>query len=725
MPTFLDLKNQIRRDIWSSGEPRSRVTAHNHWFIDALIEVQKYVECWQQNNTHLVPHCATRYNCGLTSFDFPRAHIKRLSVVSATLPDAPEPALIGDSDDSVDGSFYSAFGGEGVSCQEVTPSLLAFRDWTAINTDTPAYLKWKFDLSKVVTEVTIDMMFGQCQNVTFTVQKSDDNATWTTIKEDADQTWSNGDTVTIEVTAVEVGAIYWRVLITPTTIAEPLMGWVIGGATILGYNTVVTTLADIDWCSSIDYVQIEPCAIRNYLSSSKSCGSCLPLHLYFGFPAACISGKGVIPVPTDEGVPGSLASLPLGYHYPQQSTDSSARATHGVWAIENGTIFIAPWIQSTETVVLRWDGIKRDWSDSDLLDNDPELIKTVLLYVSMQKARFEDRDLQVAADFERQYNLSLQGMWHECREETRVRECESSHARGTTPITLYFNDAQQYTANCPSNKTGDPVTETVSANTVSSSVSKADANQKAWDQAKAQAEAKLDCDEAGVTYWNSPQTYTASCEQEDGAPVPDSKDMTVTIQAGEYSSTVSQDVADKAALAAAKAQAESLLECVWYNREKTVTLTCPSDEGESVSATVLASDPECDSTVSQDDADNLATTKATELATAKLATDCTTPSVLETNDSIINYAFTGVPCVKCTIYGSVYNNTSYVIYGTVFPGLFSGTTKAEANAKAMQFLTIKAMQYKSLQLCPQTGFNYPPCPAGNKFVGYVSIEHFP
>src|SRR5574343_539109 len=128
MPTFLDLKNQIRRDIWSSGEPRSRVTAHNHWFVDAVIEVQKYVACWQQNNTHLVPHCATRYKCGLTSFDFPRAHIKRLSVVNATLPDAPEAALIGDSDDSVDGSFYSAFGGDGVSCQTVTPSLLAFRD---------------------------------------------------------------------------------------------------------------------------------------------------------------------------------------------------------------------------------------------------------------------------------------------------------------------------------------------------------------------------------------------------------------------------------------------------------------------------------------------------------------------------------------------------------------------------------------------------------------------
>lgn len=51
-------------------------------FVDALIDLQTWVECLQQNNTTTFPHCATFYNCGLTIIDAaPRGIIKRLSVI--------------------------------------------------------------------------------------------------------------------------------------------------------------------------------------------------------------------------------------------------------------------------------------------------------------------------------------------------------------------------------------------------------------------------------------------------------------------------------------------------------------------------------------------------------------------------------------------------------------------------------------------------------------------
>lgn len=51
-------------------------------FVDAVIDLQQWVECLQQNNTFLFPQCATYYNCGLTIIDSaPRGIIKRVSVI--------------------------------------------------------------------------------------------------------------------------------------------------------------------------------------------------------------------------------------------------------------------------------------------------------------------------------------------------------------------------------------------------------------------------------------------------------------------------------------------------------------------------------------------------------------------------------------------------------------------------------------------------------------------
>lgn len=115
---------------------------------------------------------------------------------------------------------------------------------------------------------------------------------------------------------------------------------------------------------------------------------------------------------------------------------------------------------------------------------------------------------------------------------------------------LYYNEEQQYTAECGEGQTGTPVTKIVPAGTVTSTISQEDANQKAWEQAKEEAESELSC-----LFYNEEQSYTAYCQEgEIGQPV------TVTIPAETYTAATLEE-ANNIALAAAQEQAEQQLIC--------------------------------------------------------------------------------------------------------------------------------------------------------------------
>lgn len=276
--------------VWPAGEARSRRVAHDKWFLDAMVEIQRFVECWQENHTNLIPHCDTLYNCGLTSFE-----------------------LAGDKREPVRGIL------KGISV-----------------------------IDKINPETHL---------------------------EDA----SSPD----------------------------------------------------DWCSEIRYDQVEFCKIKNYLQASARSGCCVSFCTYLAIPANCLSGKGTVPVPTDEGVDPTLDALPLGYHYPQTSTDYNRRATYGVWAQDRGRFYIAPWIQSTETIIVRWDGIKRTWGDGDVIsdDEDPQHTRAVKLFVEKEYERYDNRNYDASNLIEIEFNKALQGLWKDCRDETAIRGCEPSLAR--------------------------------------------------------------------------------------------------------------------------------------------------------------------------------------------------------------------------------------------------------------------------------------------------------
>lgn len=360
------------------------------------------------------------------------------------------------------------------------------------------------------------------------------------------------------------------------------------------------TAAD-DYCSEIAYSEIDFCHINRYLAMSHKNGWCPNLGLWFGLGCCDFSPwfgtfHRNYPTPTDEGVPAGLPPLPLGFHYPQTSTDSTRRAYHGVWAKDRGNIYLAPWIQSTESILLKWDGIKRKWNPGDPIDDDPLLSRAVEAYVRWQHAKKWDKDEQAAAEALADYRDAVVWLVHQCREETRIRGCEPSLARASTIglASLYYNDEQSYVARCPTGQTGNPVSVTIQSGTVGSNKSVDDANQKALAQARTQAEAQIVCTAAPTVYASSRDwSFTASCAvegvQEAAAPVPTGPNNTATVKAGTvFPTATSQAGADAQAQALAEERATAGLKCVYGNAAQTATKACADGVTGLVTVTVPA-----------------------------------------------------------------------------------------------------------------------------------------
>ena len=394
-----------------------------------------------------------------------------------------------------------------------------------------------------------------------------------------------------------------------------------------------------DWCSKVYYQQVDYAHIERYVHANRSCGAPADSIWYVANAlAAQIFGNWRVKrrycPPTDVGFE-NLPPLPPGFHYPQTSTDAGGRSSGGSFAIKHGRIYIVPWIESTESVVVEWNGLKTNWADSDLVTDDPRFEKAVRLKVGIDHyLNYEDNAARLA-DFKRQYfgEPGAPGVLREliidCRNRTRVRsnwelgadDGDSAGGIGITTGTTastgtYYSAAQSYTAQCPSGQNGQPVTMPIPAGAYSSTLSQADADAQAMAAAQSQAQAQLSCVAGGV-YQNAQQTFVASCPGASGStPAAQGASVTSTILAGSWQSTVSQALADAAALQAAQATANSQLVCKFYNAPQTVEVTCADNSTQSV--TIAAGDSRFTSAISQNDAD----TQAQQAAQSQAANNC-------------------------------------------------------------------------------------------------------
>jgi hypothetical protein len=438
-----------------------------------------------------------------------------------------------------------------------------------------------------------------------------------------------------------------------------------------------------DYCSEIVYLQIDPCYIQKYISKARG-GCCSDIGAFFALPS---SGKTRFPPPTDSGMTG-LSPLPLGYHYGQTSTDARRRSSHGVWAIERGQITVAPWIQSTETIILKWDGIKRTWNDNDVIDDDPLLARAVEQYVLADHASRFDRDYAAAQQHAAQYNDARSVLIRQCDEETEIRNCQPSQARSSTvsinSASLYYNDTQgQFTASCPNGTTGDPATQTVLVGTVASNVSVADANQKAQALAQSQAESSLNCLSNSASFTNDAQTATATCIGESGAPPPTGTSASATVAAGSVTSNISKEDANKTARDQALAEAQAQITCTWYNSPQTYTALCAANHAHD--QTVNIPSGAYSSTISQVNADDLAFNAAKLAADNLLAIACVTTPVFHNTPQ---YAIPStMSCPYFVRQGQILLRIAcqVTVLVNINSNAFTGSTQDEANTNAYNY----------------------------------------
>jgi hypothetical protein len=452
-----------------------------------------------------------------------------------------------------------------------------------------------------------------------------------------------------------------------------------------------------DWCSKVFFDQVEYCHIEEYVKLSRNCGtpnSAFSSALVQGLFGCGWRNKRRYPCPTDVGFE-NLPSLPQGFHYPQSSTDAGGRSRGGVWALYRGRIYIAPWIESDETAVVEWNGIKDEWSDADLVEDNSKFRQAVLLNFLKQHYSLYEQDQQKLVVLETQWREALRDLIHECREQNRIRTCgeaggSGSSARGLgssdVASALYYNETQSYTASCPVGQVGTAVTVTIPAGQVGSALSIADANATAMAQAQADAISRLSCSVAPVNYLNTAQSFTANCPGASGdTPAATGNSVTIVIPAGQFLSTVSQAAADAQALAAAQNSAESQLVCTFYNAPQSYTASCPTNTtGSDVQITIPAAD--YSSIISQADANSQAVAAAQQQATAGL-TCAGLPTFLIGNS---RQEFTQQVLLVCTPANQNRPSREYSTTAVVLENTYTALVTAATQAATQLFLNQQA-----------------------------------
>lgn len=467
----------------------------------------------------------------------------------------------------------------------------------------------------------------------------------------------------------------------------------------------------IDWNSQVFYEQVEYDHLNRYISAQLAAAS--PFANFWGWFTGIFGGmttsppvmafpsfwfsKWTYPAPTDAGLE-TAPGLPLGFHYQQPSTDAPhGRAQFGMFAIKNSQIFIAPWIQSTEEIIIEWDGTKRNWQDTDLVNaEDPLFKKAIREYVRMENEDHWGHDPEELAKAQGSFNRTIADMMYNCRKRHR-EQIDDDQTRYMAEGTIntqptYTNISQTATAQCPVGQVGSSVTVTIPDNAVVSLVSVEDANAKAKSLALQQAGTQLVCTTAPVVFQNALLTQTFNCSNGgSGNPV------NITIAQGKFTSTLSQQDADSQALAAATAQAASLLVCTWTNDQKTATGLC-SDGVTSHTETVPAGT--VSSTVSKDDANSQAQTQANNQLVAWQALHCPTPpTVYNSTSQTVSFTY------QCNLSGGGGGRFPITSTITVPAGRFQSTqSQAAANNLALLY---------GQQLAQQTALNQCHAQGGN------------
>ena len=125
--------------------------------------------------------------------------------------------------------------------------------------------------------------------------------------------------------------------------------------------------------------------------------------------------------------------LPMGFKYPEEDSDykvnskgeklatKHGRAVIGQWAIDRDRIYISPWINSNEIVVVEWDGVKTRYSPEDSVIEDIDFKRAVKLFVQREYARDFDNDYERYRYMSLDFDMAMGDLIHECKKQTELK----------------------------------------------------------------------------------------------------------------------------------------------------------------------------------------------------------------------------------------------------------------------------------------------------------------
>jgi len=176
------------------------------------------------------------------------------------------------------------------------------------------------------------------------------------------------------------------------------------------YNCGTTVTAAPDGIIKRIYsVGADFCCKTNYRKSTLAQIRTLEAYNNITLPPTAIK------LPTQ---PTDKPTLPLGDLYPDASADSPyGRSTTGYWAVEGCRLYIWPYLQSNEDLVIEWSGVKTTYVDSDLIYDDTVVI-AVRAALQRDIARNIESNDADALKFDAIYRDKLGDLHHWHRQKT-------------------------------------------------------------------------------------------------------------------------------------------------------------------------------------------------------------------------------------------------------------------------------------------------------------------
>jgi hypothetical protein len=145
-------------------------------------------------------------------------------------------------------------------------------------------------------------------------------------------------------------------------------------------------------CDEAAYLAASKDEFDCFLRDLENCTSWCAAETH-AYPYYQLYGEGeYIPYPT----------LELCTEYPTQNIDSVCQPRSGYFTYFRGQLWMTPHLPSGYVAKLQWDGIKRTFNDTDILDEefyDREVTECVELYLRGRAAIIDDCDLERAVYF--------------------------------------------------------------------------------------------------------------------------------------------------------------------------------------------------------------------------------------------------------------------------------------------------------------------------------------